>query len=144
MKSRTLRDMVKIIREDLDNCVRPVVSGVKEATLGLLEGLYTPFLMSTGNRRGLDALNSGRNVKSWAQYISALSTFVGTGLFLEFLGIEKGRWKESLGALGVIAATNVFDYLQNAYRKAKELDELHRWQVDPYHTVPEPKRVYHR
>lgn len=115
MKSGTLNDMVNVIKKDFDNNVQPVLSGVKNATLGFLEGLYTPFLMSTGYRRYINTESSGRFVVQ-----GVIATFMGAGIAIGgILGVYEGRWKETLLGLGAIAATNVVDYFANVYKRSK-------------------------
>lgn len=108
-----------VIKDDFKNVGPKVGAFAKGLVRGGIQGLYTPFLINTGVKQFCDELEreSDRDyleifTKTCAQIIGTAFTIIPLAVY----AIHKGWGKEYFGAM---IATNIGDYLVNAYKRAK-------------------------
>jgi len=97
--------LTEIIKEDL-RVVGQLSRGIFR---GVIQGIYTPALMTTGIRQFVNELDSNRsNVEISAKSLTQIVSSLGIYIPLTMYAIQQGRGKEYFGALIV---TNLIDYI---------------------------------
>lgn len=110
-----MTSLVEVLKKDLQS--------VGALSLGLARGIYTPFLLATGIRQlnlayiGVSNGNSRNDTKRLGQAVGFAFGIYLLHIPLIVHSIQQQRGKEYLG---ILAATNLMDYLIEVYRRAKQ------------------------
>jgi hypothetical protein len=98
---------------------------LKGATRGAIRGTYTPFLLNTSGKKFIKYLDNlpGQGfigAEYFGKSVGQGLAVAATQLYLIQESVSRGLGKTYLGTL---VATNLADYLYNAYKRAKNSDE---------------------
>jgi len=114
-----MESLKQIIKEDACRVVDIVGPPIKGLAEGIFNGIYTPALMKTGMRQFSNRMSIHNHRPDWEDAFDLISyihtSFATFYLSLDY-SIEKGKVLEYFG---VLAVTNLLDYLVHAYKRSK-------------------------
>ena len=111
--------LTQIIKNDFGEVGRVLKDVAKGTIRGVVQGIYTPALINTGARQFVNEVS--REDKSNVEIISKDVTQVASAALIYIpLTVHAIEQNKGLEYFGVLTATNVIDYLINAYKRSKK------------------------